>query len=570
MKRNILRRLFGGFFLLTLALVLLFFAVLFFSLKNNSARLLGEEYKKYSEALAANFAPQLAAQDLSGLRRQALTLSQRARWRLTVISADGQVLADTAADSQTMENHFTRPEFLAALRGESAYAVRYSQTLGEDFLYAAAPIYIGGEISGAARLSLSLRRVAVLFWPLIKTVLFGVLLFYALLFLLAFHLARRIASSLDSLEQAAGHAAGGDLTARVYLDNDDEFRPLADKFNQMAAQLAESLAQIRRQKTELETILASLPHGLLVVDGQGRIKLSNKSLRRTAGADELDEHFYWEIFREAEFGALLKRAAQTGQNQTGELIQTGRHYTVIVSPLPEDGLVVLLQDLTETRELERIKRDFVANAAHELRTPLTAIKGFAETLEDELSAEQKHYVAVIKNNAERLINIVRDIMALSELETGQALEKEKINLKTLLADVQNIFAARMKEKGLTFSIIEETPAEIYGDVFKLQQVFINLLDNAVKYTEKGGVTARIAKTKTQVVVSVEDTGSGIPPAEQSRIFERFYVVDKSRSRALGGTGLGLSIVKHIVLLHNGEITVESSPGGSKFIVALPL
>jgi two-component system phosphate regulon sensor histidine kinase PhoR len=212
----------------------------------------------------------------------------------------------------------------------------------------------------------------------------------------------------------------------------------------------------------------------------------------------------------------------------------------------------------------------VANAAHELRTPLTAIKGFAETLEDELSAEQKHYVAVIKNNAERLINIVRDIMALSELETGQALEKEKINLKTLLADLQNIFAARLKEKKLAFSIIEETPAEISGDVFKLQQVFINLLDNAVKYTEKGGVTVRIAKTKTHAVVSVEDTGAGIPPAEQSRVFERFYVVDKSRSRALGGTGLGLSIVKHIVLLHNGEITVDSSPRGSKFIVALPL
>ncbi|MDR2428500.1 MAG: HAMP domain-containing protein [Candidatus Margulisbacteria bacterium] len=570
MKRNILRRLFGGFFLLVLALIVIFLAALFFSLKNNSARLLGGEYKKYSEALAASFAPRLAVEDLSGLRQQALALSQRAQWRLTIISADGQVLTDTAADFQTMENHFTRPEFLAALRGESAYAVRYSQTLGEDFLYAAAPVYAGGEIIGAARLSLSLRRVTVLFWPLIRTALFGALFFLLLLFLLAFRLARRIASSLDSLEQAAGRAAGGDLTARVYLDNDDEFRPLAEKFNQMAAQLAGSLAQIRRQKTELETILASLPHGLLVVDGQGRLKLSNKSLRRITGADELDGHFYWEIFREAEFGALLKQAALDGQNQVGELVKSGRHYTVLVSPLPEDGLVVLLQDITETRELERIKRDFVANAAHELRTPLTAIKGFAETLEDELSAEQKHYVTVIKNNAERLINIVRDIMALSELETGQALEKEKINLKTLLADVQNIFAARLKEKGLTFSIIEETPVEIYGDIFKLQQVFINLLDNAVKYTEKGGVTARIAKTKTHAVVSVEDTGSGIPPAEQSRIFERFYVVNKSRSRALGGTGLGLSIVKHIALLHNGEVTVESSPRGSKFSVALPL
>jgi two-component system phosphate regulon sensor histidine kinase PhoR len=354
------------------------------------------------------------------------------------------------------------------------------------------------------------------------------------------------------------------------LDDRDEFQPLADKFNQMAAQLAASLAQIRRQKTELETILASMPHGLLVVDEQGRIKLSNKSLRRIAETDELDEHFYWEIFREAEFGALLKQAAQTRQNHFGELAKNDRYYAVIVAPLAENSLVVLLQDNTETRELERIKRDFVANAAHELRTPLTAIKGFAETLEDEVQFGQKHYVEVIKKNTERLISIVRDILTLSELETGRALEKEKINLQILLADLQNIFAARLQEKGLAFSIIEETPVEISGDIFKLQQVFINLLDNAVKYTEKGGVTIRLAKTKTCAVVSVEDTGSGIPSAEQNRIFERFYVVDRSRSRALGGTGLGLSIVKHIVLLHNGEITVESSPRGSKFTVALPL
>ncbi|MDR1324284.1 MAG: HAMP domain-containing protein, partial [Candidatus Margulisbacteria bacterium] len=239
-KRGILRRLFGGFFLLALFLVGIFFAVLFLALKNNSTQLLGEEYKKYSEALAANLAPLFTAQDVSGLRRQVSALSQRTQWRITVISADGQVLADTSVEPLTMENHFTRLEFLAALRGESAYAVRYSQTLGRDFLYAAAPVYAGGEIIGAARLGLSLRHVVLLFWPLIRTALFGALVFFALLLLLAFRLARRFATSLDSLEQAAVRAADGDLTARVYLDDRDEFQPLADKFNQMTAQLAAS------------------------------------------------------------------------------------------------------------------------------------------------------------------------------------------------------------------------------------------------------------------------------------------------------------------------------------------
>ncbi|MDR1114029.1 MAG: hypothetical protein LBL50_02940, partial [Candidatus Margulisbacteria bacterium] len=212
MKRDILRRLFGGFFLLALFLVGIFFAVLFLTLKNNSTRLLGEEYKKYSEALATNLASPLAAQDVSGLRQQVSALSQRTQWRITVISADGQVLADTSAEPLTMENHFTRLEFLAALRGENAYAVRYSQTLGRDFLYAAAPVYAGGEIIGAARLGLSLRHVTLLFWPLIRTALLGALIFFTLLLLLAFRLARRFATSLDSLEQAAVRAADGDLT----------------------------------------------------------------------------------------------------------------------------------------------------------------------------------------------------------------------------------------------------------------------------------------------------------------------------------------------------------------------
>jgi len=293
-------------------------------------------------------------------------------------------------------------------------------------------------------------------------------------------------------------------------------------------------------------------------------------MQEISGADELDGQYYWQVFREEELGSLLKQTLQTGQNGFAELNYAGRCYTVNVTQLPDgQGLVALMCDITGARELERIKRDFVTNASHELRTPLTAIKGFAEMLEEDVNAEQKHYVDVIKNNAERLINIVQDIMTLSGLEARDALEKEKINLKTLLTDLQSIFAARLKEKGLSFSISEELPVEIRGDIFKLQQVFINLIDNAVKYTEKGGITISIAKTKDRAVITVADTGPGIPPEEQSRIFERFYVVDKSRSRQLGGTGLGLSIVKHIVLLHNGEISVESSLSGSKFIVTLP-
>ncbi|GBR76605.1 alkaline phosphatase synthesis sensor protein PhoR [Candidatus Termititenax persephonae] len=569
-RRNIFHRLFRGFLLLVLALAAAIFLPLFFSWRGNSARLLGAEYQKYAEALADNFSAALERNDLTALREQAARQGQRTQWRITIINPAGQVLADTFVPPETMENHLTRPEFILALRGASSYDIRYSQTLGADFLYAAAPLVSGGKISGALRLSLSLRRVALFFWPLIRTAFFFTLILLGFLFLLAFRLLRRFSLSLDSLEQAAWRAAGGDLTARVNLPDADEFKTLAGNFNKMSEQLGASLAQINSQKAELAALVDSLPHGLLVVGRQGLIRLSNKSLRQIVGTDELAGHYYWEIFRGEEFAAWLRPAEQTPPNALGELTRDGRSYAVATAQLPNEDLAIVLQDTTETRELERIKRDFVANAAHELRTPLTAIKGFAETLADEASAEQKHYLEVIKKNAERLISIVRDIMVLSELEARGGLEKEKINLKNLLEDLSSIFAARLAAKGLTFAIIEETPVELEGDAFRLQQAFSNLIDNAVKYTEKGGVLVRLAKTKTQAVIAIEDTGVGIPAAEQGRIFERFYVVDKSRARQLGGTGLGLSIVKHIVLLHHGALTVESSPRGSKFVIALPL
>ncbi|RLE05479.1 MAG: PAS domain-containing sensor histidine kinase, partial [Candidatus Aminicenantes bacterium] len=237
----------------------------------------------------------------------------------------------------------------------------------------------------------------------------------------------------------------------------------------------------------------------------------------------------------------------------------------------KEELIIVFHDITEFKRLEKIKRDFVVNVSHELRTPLTAIKGYVETLEEEVEGEAKRYLEIIKKHTERLINIVQDLLLLSELEEkGLSEAREDVDLKDMVEDVFKIFKQKAEEKNLKLSLVSENKPVVRGDPFKLEQMFINLIDNAIKYTEKGEVLVSLKRADKGVVVEVKDTGVGIPAEHLDRIFERFYVVDKSHSRKLGGTGLGLSIVKHIVLLHNGKIDVESKLGkGAKFTIVLP-
>ena len=234
--------------------------------------------------------------------------------------------------------------------------------------------------------------------------------------------------------------------------------------------------------------------------------------------------------------------------------------------------IVIFHDITERKNVEKMKRDFVVNVSHELRTPLTAIKGYVETLEEEVDKKGRRYVEVIKRNTERLIAIVQDLLLLSELEEKESLEIEKVNIKEIVENVIRISEHKLKEKKLDFRVnIENDIPPLRADFFKLEQMFVNLIDNAIKYTEKGEISVSAKHDQEKIIIEIKDTGIGIPKEHLNRIFERFYVVDKSRSRKLGGTGLGLSIVKHIVILHKGKIDVESTAGaGTKFTVTLPL
>jgi two-component system phosphate regulon sensor histidine kinase PhoR len=341
----------------------------------------------------------------------------------------------------------------------------------------------------------------------------------------------------------------------------------------MNEEMGKMFSALGQQKEELKSIIESLQEGLLVLDKQGKVIRGNESFRKIAGSKAPEGRFYWEILRNPQLPELLKRAGTEKRNLVEEMTLENRIFMCSVTPLEgAEQIVFIFHDITEIKNIERIKKDFVVNVSHELRTPLAAIKGYAETLREEADAEpSKKYVEIIERNTDRLINIVNDLLLLSSLEEKPALELEDIHFNELLENVTKIFDQRLKDKELSLVMdVNENLPTIKADLFKLEQMLINLLDNAVKYTDRGEITVSLDVQDKKVRIRVTDTGIGIPKEDIPRIFERFYVVDKSRSRKYGGTGLGLSIVKHIVLLHHGTIDIESDLGkGTKVTVTIP-
>ena len=391
----------------------------------------------------------------------------------------------------------------------------------------------------------------------------------------AFLFSRSIARPVRELRGALHKVAGQNFNVRVFLKNNDELKELAESFNYMIAEMEGLFGELSRQKEELDSIISSLQEGILVLDKEERILIANESLHIITSKNLEKGTFYWEILREPKLNELIKRVKTTRQNSTEEIELNNRIFLCSATFLHyKEEITIVFHDITEIKKLEKIKTDFVLNVSHELRTPLTSIKGFIETIgTGTMDDENKHYLGIIKRNTDRLINIINDLLSLSEMEEkGTKLQLENINLRELIEQVSKIFEEQLITKGFSIKLSAGPDLPLVkGDSFKLEQVFINLIDNALKYMEKGGITITITAQNDKIVIALQDTGPGITPEHLSRIFERFYVVDKSRSKKLGGTGLGLSIVKHIIVLHNGTIKAESLPGhGTTFIITLPI
>ncbi|HUJ90669.1 MAG TPA: ATP-binding protein [Syntrophorhabdales bacterium] len=573
MKRSIFSKVLGGYLFIIVALSACVLLFSFNTIRQHYLDTLTDRLQNTGVALRPAVVPLLDKEHMGALNDLLRKVGQETDTRVTVIDAQGVVLADSQENPNKMENHGARPEVVEAHSGKTGRALRFSSTKNQEMLYVAVPLEKNGRVVGVLRTSLFLTQIESLLSSLKMDILKVALIITVLSLIGALLFSNSLSRPIKELMAAASRIGSGDFSARVFLKKRDEIGTLADTFNYMTERLSNSFSELSREKQELDAIISSLKEGLVVLDKRGAILHCNDSFRMLTGAKVAEGQLFWEVFRNPDFTQLLEKSRKERKGYTGEVEFADKTYACSVTFLEAgEKTVSVFHDITEIKKLERVKKDFVVNVSHELRTPLTAIKGFVETLEEEVTDEGKHYLDIIQRNTDRLINIVSDLLLLSELEEKEELQVEKIDLKALAQNVLRMFDHRLKEKGLTLSLeVAEGLPGMYGDPFKLEQMFVNLMDNALKYTEKGGITVSFYTMDGRVSVQVKDTGIGIPKQDLSRIFERFYVVDKSRSRRIGGTGLGLSIVKHIVLLHNGTIDVQSSQGvGTTVTVTFPV
>ncbi len=505
--------------------------------------------------------------------------------RLTVVSMNGTVLGDTSASGealQAIENHAGRPEVRDALSLGEGTNERLSNTTHERQLYVAVQIRHEGRLLGVARASLSLARIEMRVSQLQRSLSLALLSVLVLASGLAWWLSRPLAEPMRRVLEGAQAMARGDLGKRIREDRDDEFGQLARVLNQAAFGIQEQFAAATRERARFSAVLAAMEDGLLAVDHKGIVLLANDALARSHNLAGATGTHYLEVFRQAEIGALIDQVLTSGQRRTAEidLAGSGRSFVLVGVPFPASpgephGAVITFNDVSERRRVDRIRRDFVANASHELRTPLTSIRGFVEALEDgglEEPETAKRFLSRIRANADRMASLVDDLLALSRLESGaQPPSLEPLDCGAVATDVVASFAEIAARKSITLDSVQAPTAAVPGDGDRLRRILEHLVDNALKYTPDGGrVTVRVAPEGAGVVVSVEDSGPGIGPEHLPRLFERFYRVDTARSRELGGTGLGLSIVKHLAESMGASVSVASEPGqGSRFETHLP-
>jgi two-component system phosphate regulon sensor histidine kinase PhoR len=508
------------------------------------------------------------------------------RARVTIVAPDGRVLADSSLSGgplRDVEGHHGRPEVQQALASGEGSSVRRSTTVGDDLLYAAVAIRHQGRPVGVSRVARSLRGVAEQVRDLRRAVAVALALAFLLTAFLSAALSAPLAGPLNEVMDAARRFAQGDLSARSRVRRGDELGELARIINRSADQLQQRITEIARDRGRTEAILSAMDDGVMAVDHRGTVVLVNQALQDGFGLHEAVGRHYLEVMRQSEVGALLEEVLGTGERRTAEveMLRAGRAYAVtgMRFPGPEGqphGAVLTFHDVTERHRVERLRRDFVANASHELRTPLTSIRGFVEALEDGAMAEPptaRRFLEKIRRHADRMAALVSDLLELSRLEAGERPPQwETLRPADAVEEVVASLAELARGREVAIRVDAKGAPPVVADRDRLHRILENLLENAVKYTPAGGhaaVTAR-AGGAGSVVFEVSDDGPGIPAEHLPRIFERFYRVDKARSRDLGGTGLGLSIVKHLAEGMEASIAVHSEPGrGTRFTVQIP-
>ena len=531
-------------------------------------------------------------------------LSENIQARITVIAPSGKVLADSNESPSLMENHATsnRKEVLSAIRGETGYSVRYSSTMRQDTMYVAVPVKISGRLRAVLRTSFPLDILHQFLNSTYKHIIGIALAVATAAVCLSFFISRKISLPLERLKETAAKFAKGDFTASLPSSGIMEIQELAESMNTMSESLQNNIDKITQQKNELKLILSSMFEGVIAVDTDDKIitmnraanKILNTSLPISSsdsganrfemslfntvkydGSEKFEQTDFRKTIKNPELHKLADDVLETGANIVREIELSGMRTKIISvqGAVLRDisgsivGVLLVVSDITQIAQLENMRRNFAANVSHELKTPLTAIKGAVETLIDGAlrnPEDADRFLKIIYKHSERLNALINDIMSLSKIEQDNARGEVKLTpcrLKNILDTAVDI--CREKADSSDVRILVECTEQlmVFGNEQMLEQVFVNLIDNAVKFSPSGGsVTVTANRERDFVAVSVTDYGCGIPSEHVPRLFERFYRVDKGRSRSQGGTGLGLAIVKHIVNAHHGTVEVISEPG----------
>lgn len=530
--------------------------------------------------------PLLQADQMT-LQRVVAQAAQAGGVRITVVAPDGMVLADSHEDPASMGNHASRPEIREALLGGQGSAVRRSNTLGTELLYVAMPVTSAGGVAGVVRVSTEMAGVRALEGSLVGRAAGGVLAVLVVATVVLWWKGSSLSRRLGELIQACDDVRKGNLQRRVRVRGSDELSDLGDALDAMVGTIREKVELLEQTRERLQAVMGNTPNGVVMLDSGFRIVMVNRAASQMLGISEeqVKGLTFHEGIRNWEIWRTVERAARGLEKAKGRVDlfypnQLSVELTVLPFGEKPQGYLIIMHDVTESARAERMKTDFVANVSHELKTPVTSIKGFAETLLSGAFGPDKarEFAQVIYSEAERLAKIIDDLLELSKLESGAVrVRPGEIDVSSLIESVRRVIMPLIARAGLNLetrvSAGEGTQSgTLRSDADLIRGILLNLLDNAVKYTERGGtvrIEAEIGASEARF--SVCDTGIGIPRDELPRIFERFYRVDKARSRELGGTGLGLSIAKHQAELLGGRIDVQSELGkGSRFTLVIPI
>ncbi|MBI5739173.1 MAG: PAS domain S-box protein [Nitrospirae bacterium] len=569
MKRRIFRRLFIFY-----ALVLLFSVILIDLYITRVVR--GNYIDRLTDSLSvqAGLIAESAVFDPSTtLDDYCKRMKEKTGTRVTIIGPAGKVLGDSDGTSDGMENHLNRPEIQEALIEDTGWAIRYSDSVRYELLYRALKVMKGDTLQGFVRLAVPLEEIDSGVSTLRLRIIVVVIIFFLSAGILLIWHTERIRNYVLQIIDFSRSLAQGRLDSRLFLRGAGEFSELAQNLDDMAEKLKINLDKREEEKNRLDTVLKNIPDALLLINVNGVIEQANRAASELFGSGDLSGQPFIKVVRNPAFFTLIDEVRQTLAPGFSELVfdyPEERHLSVKVSPLHYkgsrlSGFVAVFHDITQMKKLEQMRKDFMANVSHEIKTPVTAIKGFAETLLDGAIYDKDNalkFLATIKNQSERLNRIVEDLLTISKIELGVIrIEKTEVDISAVIDSAMNALVVQAAGKDIILKkAIDGEKITIRADRDKLEQVLLNLIDNAIKFTDGGSIAVGVSRDGQGQYLFVRDTGAGIPKKYIARLGERFFRVDPSRSRELGGTGLGLAIVKHLVKAHGFEMKIESEEG----------